>query len=214
MGCSGKSVDENDPAVLMKEAEEDIESDRYQLAIEKLRMVKNKFPYSNQARLAQLKIADVYFLQESYTEAALAYEAFRDLYPKHEKVPYAMFRVGKSYLNDTPGNVARDLGPAQRALDSYNEFLRRFPNAPESDEARKDVEQLRRTLAEKELYIASFYVRENAYEAAQGRLKKILSLYPETESAKIAEERLKEISSKIPAKKREDSPAANGTTNP
>ena len=66
-----------------------------------MKTIKNKFPYSNYATEAQLKIADVYYMQESYGEAAVAYEAFRDLHPKHEKVPYAMFRIGEVLLTTT-----------------------------------------------------------------------------------------------------------------
>ena len=77
-------MNEGDPTSIFKAAGEDIESDRFQLALDKLRMVKNRFPYSKFSVLAQLKIADVYFLQESFTEAAAAYETFGDLYPKHE----------------------------------------------------------------------------------------------------------------------------------
>ncbi len=45
-GCSGKSVDENDPKALFEDAEESIKGDQYQIAIDKLRMIRNKFPYS------------------------------------------------------------------------------------------------------------------------------------------------------------------------
>src|SRR6478735_2734813 len=121
--CAGKTVDENDPGELYKEAEEEISSDHYQLAIDKLRSVKNRFPYSKYATDAQLRIADVYYLQELYAEAALSYESFRDLHPKHEKTPYAMFRIGKSYFSDIPANIARDLTPAYRAQDAFKEYL-------------------------------------------------------------------------------------------
>src|SRR5437870_1063058 len=84
VGCSGKAIDENDPGALYGEAEEDIKNDHYQIAIDKLRAIKNKYPYSKFAVDAQLRIADVYFLQESWGEAATSYEAFRDLHPKHE----------------------------------------------------------------------------------------------------------------------------------
>src|SRR5436305_4595321 len=87
-GCAGTPVDENDPASLFKDAESDIQSDHYQIAVEKLRSIKNKFPYSKYALDAQLRIADVYFLEESYAEAAAAYETFKDLHPKHEKAGY------------------------------------------------------------------------------------------------------------------------------
>src|SRR6476619_147606 len=103
-GCSGKAIDENDPAALYKDAEDDIKNDHYQIAIDKLRSIRNKFPYSKYAVDAQLRLADVYFLQEDFAEAAAAYETFRDLHPKHEKTSYAMFRIGKSYYKDSPTN--------------------------------------------------------------------------------------------------------------
>lgn len=202
-GCAGKSVDEGDPTSLMKDAEGDIKSDHYQVALDKLRVIKNKFPYSPQAIEAQLKIADVYFMQESWTEAATSYETFRDLHPKHEKAPYAMFRVGKSYFNDIPSPISRDLTPATKALDAYNDFVKRHPNAPEAKEAREDIGSIRRILAEKELYIANFYYKRDYYESAKPRFEKILEMYPETEPAKEAKTKLERTLKFIEDEKRE-----------
>lgn len=182
-GCSGKPVDESDPGALFKEAEEEFSSDHFQVAIDKFRVVKNKFPYSKFSADAQLRIADVYFAQESFTEAATAYETFRDLHPKHEKTPYAMFRIAKSYFNDIPGHVARDLTPAQKSLEAYNDFLKQHGSAPEAAEAKKDVAQVRNILADKELYIGDFYFKRDAMDSAILRYKKVLELYPETPAA-------------------------------
>jgi outer membrane protein assembly factor BamD len=188
--CSGKQVDPTDPASLFQEAEEEIKSDHYLIALERLRAIKNKFPYSNYSVEAQLRIADVYFLQESYPEAAASYESFRELHPKHEKVPYAMFQAAKSYFNDIPGKVARDLGAGQRALLAYQEFLAKFPNDPLVKGAREDIATTRNLLAEKEMDIGDFYSREKHYDSAISRYKKAISLYPDTPAAKQAEARL------------------------
>jgi outer membrane protein assembly factor BamD len=193
IGCAGTEVEQTEPSVLLKEAEEDIASDHYQVAIEKLRTIKNKFPYSKFALDAQLRIADVLFIQENFGEAALTYESFKDLHPKHEKVAYASLRIAQSYHNDKPSTVARDYTPAQKALDAYQEFLRRFPNAPETDEARKAVANLREDLALKEMYIGDFYLRHNEFEAARGRYEKVIALYPETPPAKDAKTKLDQI---------------------
>lgn len=192
-GCSGKAIDESDPGALYNEAEEDVKNDHYQIAIDKLRSIKNKFPYSKYAVDAQLKIADVYFLQDSWPEAAASYETFRDLHPKHEKVGYAMFRLGKSHFNDIPGNIARDLTPATKALTAYQDFLARFPAAPEAAEAKKDVDTIRNTLADKELYIGNFYYKRDFLESAAPRFRKVLDLYPETKAATEAKDRLAKI---------------------
>ncbi|MBI4925280.1 MAG: outer membrane protein assembly factor BamD [Bdellovibrio sp.] len=196
LNCSGKKIDENDPASLMNEVEENIRNDHYQLAIDKLRVIKNKFPYSKQSIEAQLRIADVYFLQESFSEAAMSYETFRDLHPKHEKVAYAMFRIGKSHYMDIPSHVSRDLTPASRAFDAYQEYLRRFPQDKNTEEARKNVSEIRKLLAEKELYIGNFYFKRDEYVAAKNRYQKILDLYPDTSVAEEAQKKLNKIGEK------------------
>lgn len=209
LGCSSTPVNENDPASLYKDAEDDIQSDHFQIALEKLRTVKNKFPYSKYAVDAQLRIADVYFMQEAYAEAAASYEAFRDLHPKHEKTAYAMFRIGKSYYNDIPSTVARDMAPAQKALDAYGDFLRRFPNDPQAAEAQKDIAEIRKLLAEKELYIGNFYYKRDFYDSAKHRFEKIIELYPETDAAKEAEQKL----AKIETIKKAEEPSEDGHIN-
>jgi outer membrane protein assembly factor BamD len=192
-GCSSAPINDNEPERLFKDAEDDIQSDHYQIAIEKLKTIRNKFPYSSFATEAQLKIADVYYLQDAFAEAALAYEAFRDLHPKHEKVGYAMFRAAKSYYNDTPGTIARDLTTTQKALDAYNDYLKRFSQAPEAAEARKDLAECKRLLAEKELYIGDFYFKRDFFVSAKPRYQKILNLYPETAAAAEAKQKIARI---------------------
>ena len=196
-GCAGKSVDENDPAAMMADAEEDIKSDHYQIALEKLRTVKNKFPYSKYSSEALLRISDVYFMQESYGEAALSYESFKDLHPKHEKVPYAMYRMSKSYYNDMPSSVHRDLSSGKKAEDAYSEFLKRFPNAPEAAEARRDLKDARNRLALKEMDVAEFYMHWNSYRSARARFKKLLEMYPDCDVATSAQNRLVDAEKRI-----------------
>ncbi|MCM2323169.1 MAG: outer membrane protein assembly factor BamD [Oligoflexia bacterium] len=199
VGCASQQLDENDPASLYRDAEEDIKSDHYQIAIDKFRMIRNKFPYSKYSIDAQLRIADIYFMQESFAEAAASYESFYDLHPKHEKVPYAMFRAAKSFYKDIPSPISRDLASAQKALEAYTEFLRRFPNAAEANEARADANAARKALAEKELYIAEFYFKRGQLDSARPRFLKVIELYPETDAAKQAKEKLGRIERKAQA---------------
>lgn len=193
-GCSSADYSKDDPAALYNDAEGDIKSDRYIMALEKLRIVKNKFPYSAYSTKAQLRIADVYFLQESFLEAAAAYETFRDLHPRHEQAPYAMYRSGESYFQDAPSNVARDLTSATKSLQAFEEFVKVYPTDPQNPTAKTRIQEVKSILAEKELYIANFYYREDQYLAAETRYKKIISQYPDTVSANAAREKLAKIS--------------------
>jgi len=204
-GCATTDKPKDESVALMKEAEEDIKSDHYLIAIDKLREIKSRFPYSKFAALAQLRIGDVFFLQESYGEASAAYEAFRDLHPKHEKVEYALRRIGESYYKDVPDNVALDMGSLNRAIESMEEYIRRFPKGEFSTEARKAISELRNKLASKELYIAEFYLKREQKTAAAGRLAKIERLYPEVETAKRARELLAKLKPELDAGAFEDS---------
>ncbi len=189
-GCAGKPVDENDPASLMEEVEGTIKSDHFQLAIDKLRLIKNKFPYSKQASDAQIRIGDVYFMQESFIEAAVSYETFRDLHPKHERTGYALYRIGLSYYNDLPSTEARDFSLAQKALGAFDEYLTLFPQGEFAEETRKLRGETLSRMANKELYVADFYARRGYYDSAARRLKKLISAYPGTVAAQSAEQRL------------------------
>ena len=195
-GCSSVQVDEKDPASLFKDAEAEIASDHYIIAIDKLRAIKNKFPYSSFAAESQLRIADVYYIQELFPEAAANYQAFKDLHPKNPKVPYAMLQIGKSYFRDAPTLIERDLSPLKKAFDAYQEYLSRYPDSPESTTARKEVGEIRKRLAEKELLIGDFYFRRELYRAAEPRYEKVVQNFPDTEEAKIAAGKIADIQKK------------------
>ncbi len=196
--CSGRKVNENDPADLFQEAESEIKSDRYIIAIEKLRVIKNKFPYSSFSSKAQLRIADVYFLQDSFLEAAVAYETFRDLHPKHESSAYAFYRTAESYLLDAPSNPARDLTSLSLALQNFERFLKTYPSDERTAQARTKIQEIRVRLASKELLIANFYERTNVPSSAIRRYRKVTELYPETPQAAEAHDRLAQLEVKTP----------------
>ncbi|MFN7684394.1 MAG: outer membrane protein assembly factor BamD [Oligoflexia bacterium] len=186
ISCSSIETQTEDPAALYKEAEDEIKNDHYLMATDKLRELKNKFPYSKYAIDAQLRLADVYFLQESYSEAAAAYETFRDLHPKHEKAAYALFRLGKSHLKDSPEEFARDQAPAERAIAAYSEFLAKYPADALAAEALSDRKLLEERLAEKEWRVGEFYQRRGYPTAAKRRYAGLAARFPKTTAGQRA----------------------------
>lgn len=178
--CSGKKVDENNPQELYKDAEEDINDKHYVMALDKLKSLKNKFPYSHLATQAKLRIADVYFLEESYIEAAGAYESFRDMHPKHEKADYVLFQIGESYFNELPGGHDRDLTPASKAIDSYRELVTIYPKSQYVEKAKQHLNESTEKLAEKEKYVADFYFIRDMFDSAASRYEKITTRFPGT----------------------------------
>jgi outer membrane protein assembly factor BamD len=161
----------------LKRAKEFQEAGRYELALDQYSQIKNKYPLSPAATEAELELAETFFLQGSYIEAQAAFETFRDLHPTHPKVDFSAFRVGMSFFNQIPQTVDRDLTPATKAIKSFEEFSQNYPNSSYVGEALEKKELCRKKLAEKEYYIADFYLKREHYAAAQRRLKVILRQY-------------------------------------
>jgi outer membrane protein assembly factor BamD len=193
VGCASKPINESDPKDVYQDALDDVSNDRYLLALDKLRIVKSKFSYTSYGALAQLSIGDVYFLQESFPEASGAYETFVELYPKHEKAPYALFRAGESYFKDIPSTIARDLRSAQNAITTFDQYLRKYPSGEFVQRASEMKVLAYNKLAEKELSIAEFYIRRKKPDSARQRLQKILDDYSSSSVAEKAKELLKSL---------------------
>ncbi len=175
--CSSKQIDEGNPDELYKEAEKDIQEKRYLQAAERLRIIKNKFPYSHLSTQAALRLADVAFLEEAFPEAAAAYETFRDLHPKYERADYVLFRIGESYYNQMPDAVDRDQSPGVKSIEAFAELEKLYPNSSHMPEAKQRAFSARDKLAEKEAYIAEFYFKQEQYESAALRFQKIAKTY-------------------------------------
>ncbi|MEL4382839.1 outer membrane protein assembly factor BamD, partial [Shewanella algae] len=92
-----------------------------------------------------------------------AYKVFRELYPKHEMAPYALYRIGESYFNEVPSTADRDLDPAVSAIEAFKQLARDYPNDEHAKDAAKKAHDLTRKLAEKEDYIANFYYKRELY---------------------------------------------------
>jgi outer membrane protein assembly factor BamD len=169
---------ENDPDALYKEAEEALKDEKYLVAIEKFRDIKNRFPYSARATDSELRIADAYFEQESYLEAESAYEIFRELHPTHPRADYVQFRIGLSYFKLIPDNSSRDLSAAYRAMDAFKVLTDKYPTSEFVKQAQELTQEAKHRLAEHEEYVADFYYRREHYLSASYRYAALLQEFP------------------------------------
>lgn len=179
IACSTMDKKSDTPEGAFALAEEFDKDERYEEALRRYTEVKNKFPYSNFATKSELAIADVYFKQESYPEAQVSYQAFRELHPKHPQIDYVLFRIAMSYYNQLPTTLDRDLTVAQDVISSFDEFLRRFPTSQYAKEASEKRIETLKMLAGKEEYIAEFYFKRAMFDSALSRYETLISTYPQ-----------------------------------
>lgn len=62
----------------------------YAKAAESYARIKDDYPFSPYAVEAELSLADAYFLNKKYAEAAEAYRDFETLHPRHSAIPYVL----------------------------------------------------------------------------------------------------------------------------
>jgi outer membrane protein assembly factor BamD len=186
-GCGSAPVEANyaDSArAAYDEAMEYFEDEDYLEAVKRLTTVKNKYAYSKYAALAELRIADAYYEQEKWVEAIDAYRTFAQSRPNHADVPYALWRVGRSYFEQIPSDFfilppvhERDPAATKDTLRALNTFVERYPDHEQTPDARERILSCRRLLADQELYVARFYMRQDRPVSARGRLEVIVAQY-------------------------------------
>lgn len=177
-GCSSaEKIDPSTPEGAFKLAEELEKDERFEESVAKYTDVKNKHPYSRYAVLAELKVADVQYLRESYIEAQYAYQTFKDLHPKHPQIDYVTFRLGMSFFNQLPSTTDRDLSLADKAILYFDEVTTSYSGSQYAKEAAEKKAEAVRMQADKELYIANFYFKKKQYGSALGRYETILRNY-------------------------------------
>lgn len=176
LGCASIDQDANTPEGAYAIAEEFEKSDRYEEAIRRYNQVKNKYPYSNYATRAELAVADVYYKQESYAEAQVSYQLFKELHPNY-RPDYVQFKIGMSYFQQLPSTIDRDLTLANDAIYHLSDLLKKYPNSEHAEEARNNRKKAITMLAEKEEYIADFYYKRKIYMSALGRYENIINTF-------------------------------------
>ena len=178
VGCSSEEKKADTPEGAFAIAEDFAKEDRFDIAIQKYTDVRNKFPYSPFALKAELAIADTYYKKESFPEAQISYQSFRDLHPTHPKIDYVIFQIAMSYYSQLPETVDRDLTLAHDAISAFDEIITRYPKSEHFVVSQEKKNECLKKLAEKELYIAEFYFKKNQCDSALPRLEGLLKNYP------------------------------------
>lgn len=163
---------------------EDMDDGLYPEALMGFSALKNRFPYSKFAALADLRIGDVHFERGRYVEAVDAFRNFIKFYPRHEKGSYAMYKIAAAYREQIPGNFwilppaeEKDQASTRLAISAYRDMLSRYAESPEAETAQEELDDCRRLLADHEIYVADFYFKREHWLAAANRADGLLQDY-------------------------------------
>jgi outer membrane protein assembly factor BamD len=171
-------AEEKTPSELMAQAMEDLDRGYYKAASKAFQEIKDRYPYSKFAILAELKMADTLFMQSSYDEAYDAYKEFERLHPTHRAIPYVIYREGMCHYKQMK-SIDRDQSPTVKAEEDFGRLVNRFPKNVYAARARMKIRECYASLAQHELYVGRFYFRMKKYRAASIRFRYAIRHYPD-----------------------------------
>jgi outer membrane protein assembly factor BamD len=193
LGCA-ESDDDTRPVTYSLTAKQNYEKglaelkdESYGEAKKYFQFVKQKYPFSKYAVMAELALADTQFAQGNYSESIEGYKTFARLHPTHDKVEdgYVAFRISEGYYRDMPEDLwimppayEKDQSAVQDAQRELESFRKNFPASPylkKVDDMRHEV--LKR-LVDHEVYVARFYLKSDHPRAAALRLEAAIHRYP------------------------------------
>jgi outer membrane protein assembly factor BamD len=178
-GCGWFGTKPEKPAPeLARDGIEAFDSGNYRDAIESFETLKDWYPFSKYAILAELKIADAHYHLIEYDEAIYAYEEFENLHPRNEAIPYVIYQIGRCYF-DRIDTVDRDQTSARKALDTFTRLSKKFPDDAYTLKARGHIITCQKSIAGNDFYVGRFYYNSKHYQAALARFNSVLSTHPD-----------------------------------
>ncbi len=151
-----------------------------------------RFPFGAYTEQAQLELAYAQFKDHKEEEAYSAVNRFIKTYPTHKHIDYAFYLRGlinfarsdgllERYINRD--ETKRDQAYALQSFEDFGEMVKRYPDSRYAGDGRQRMIYLRNNMAQAEIGVALFYLRQKAYVAAANRAEKVVETYQRTPQA-------------------------------
>ncbi|HEU4659326.1 MAG TPA: outer membrane protein assembly factor BamD [Pseudolabrys sp.] len=160
-------------------------------AAQKFEEVDKEHPYSEWASKGLIMSSYAYYSGGMYDESVAAAQRYITLHPGSPDAAYAQYLIGSSYYDEIP-DVTRDQARTQKALDAFQEVIRKYPNSEYATSAKQKIEFIRDQLAGHEMMIGRYYLDRHQYTGAINRFKVVVTQYQTTRHVEEALERLTE----------------------
>lgn len=160
--------------------------------IEIFRAVIKNAPYGKYAAPSQYKIGLYLSQKELHQEARDEFEKVVNDYPKSEWVRPAKYQI--AIVDSRRSTAAQyDQRVTRAAVEEFKEFVKAYPDAELTDQAKKQVEELREKEAENNFVIGHFYEKQKDYASARVYFQTVVDEYEGSSWAARAVHKLKEI---------------------
>jgi outer membrane protein assembly factor BamD len=184
-GCAffGSRPDTVRPAgILYEDGERLLLQAKYEGARDMFQRIVERHPESDLVPVARFLVGETFYRAGEYDKAVPEFEGFVTLYPGHQIADLGQYRLARSYFDAMP-TLERDQGIATKALDEFQKLIPLYAESRYAPDALVKMDAARLRLAQKEMWVADFYVRQGKLESALPRYDAVLKEYPRTASA-------------------------------
>ena len=142
--------------------------------------IKDEHPFSPYALQAELALADAHFLNKEYWMASESYRDFETLHPRHEAIPYVLYQIGVS-LRNTYTSIDHSATEVNEAIEYFTRLQQEYPGTEYARQAAEQIKACRKTLAQREIFIANVFWGMENYQAAYTRYQHVVRTVPDVE---------------------------------
>jgi outer membrane protein assembly factor BamD len=160
-------------------------------AAKKFEEVDRQHPYSEWARKALIMSAYAYYESGAHEECINSARRYVTLHPGSPDAAYAQFLIGSSYFDEIP-EISRDQGRTEKAVETLEEVVRKYPTSEYAVAAKRKIEMARDQLAGKEMEIGRWQLQRREFTGAINRFKVVVTRYQRTRHVEEALLRLTE----------------------
>jgi outer membrane protein assembly factor BamD len=160
-------------------------------AAKKFEEVDRQHPYSEWARKSLIMSAYAYYEAGAYDDCIGSARRYVSLHPGSPDSAYAQFLIGSSYF-DQMSEISRDQERTEKAVQSLDEVVRKYPSSEYAVAAKKKIEIARDQLAGKEMDIGRQLLTSKNYTGAINRFKTVVTRFQRTRHVEEALLRLTE----------------------
>ena len=167
------------PNELYQLGETELNRRRYEEARSQFRQITERHTGSSYAPKARFLIGEAFYREGEFDKAVREFTDFLAFYPRHQIADLVQYRLAMSYY-DQLKPIEQDQGLTAKALEQFKKLVKDYPESRYAGDALGKIDICRGRLAQKELFIASYYFRLGNMGAARQRLELIRKDYPRT----------------------------------
>ncbi|MGH7384732.1 MAG: outer membrane protein assembly factor BamD [Candidatus Rokuibacteriota bacterium] len=164
---------------LYAEGEAQLSKGRHEEARTAFRKVAERHPQTSYAPRARFLVGEAFYREGQFDKAIQEFQAFMAFYPRHEIADLVQFRLSMSYY-DQMKPVEQDQEITRKAMEAFRVLVREYPESRYAADALAKIDICRGRLAQKELWVAAYYINQGNPGAARPRLEKVVKEYPRT----------------------------------